>query len=193
MLARVTSELKFHRSGSRMHSEQPVKTPAYSTESHLCSAQAAGTAPSPPSCRCPARPPPPLSAYADLALPRPPSPAVVQRAAEKRPDPDRQPDSRPSAAGRRGTEEPEAQRTARTETARPGLALPAARPGGSPARGGTAIPGQRPAPGRLAAASRTGLRDRPAASPASQQPGPPRRSPVAAHAPSGAAVPARRG
>ena len=30
MLARVTSELKFHRWASRMHSEQPVKTPAYS-------------------------------------------------------------------------------------------------------------------------------------------------------------------
>lgn len=104
MLARVTSELKFHRSGSRMHSEQPVKTPAYSTESHLCSAQAAGTAPSPPSCRCPARPPPPLSAYADLALPRPPSPAVVQRAAEKCPDPDRQTDRQTAGRAQRGAE-----------------------------------------------------------------------------------------
>lgn len=158
MLARVTSELKFHRSGSRMHSEQPVKTPAYSTESHLCSAQAAGTAPSPPSCRCPARPPPPLSAYADLALPRPPSPAVVQRAAEKCPDPDRQTDRQPaerSGAQRHGGARGAAHRSHRDSPAGPGTARGAPRRQSGPGRN------RDPRPTPHAGPTGGGLKDRP--------------------------------
>lgn len=191
MLARVTSELKFHRSASRMHSEQPVKTPAYSTAVTplFCSS------PISPSCRCPARPPPPPPLPSPLGLrwpcaAPPAEPGCCATGRGKMPV-SRQTDRRPSAVGRGVTEQPEARRTAGPQAARPGPALPRhAQPSAQP---GTAIPGQRPAPGRRTAALRTGPKDRPAASPASQQPGPPRWSSVVARAPSGAAVPARRG
>lgn len=164
MLARVTSELKFHRSASRMHSEQPVKTPAYSTAVTplFCSS------PISPSCCWPARPPPPLPSRPTLTLR---CPARRTRLLCNGPrknariQTDRQTTERSGARGH-GAARGAAHRWPPSSAAGPGTL--AASPAVGPARN------RDPRPTPRAGPTDDGPKDRPAASPASQQPGPPR-------------------